>query len=426
MRASPSRLLTTTAIVALAAMLGACAQSAPATTSAPEHPRPTPSASASAAPSSTPTTAPAASGAPGVATPPASAVELVDFETRNGSMRIQVPASWSVADTSEAVVDYEGRWRWDNQVTFTAEDGSRLWYWDGAPDNVGAVSEQRVVERVEMGSGLAAAAWWDRFDDSTYHTTVAVVSGEPPHSDAFMVDGAPRLHFLTYGPGEEERRFASREAAEEYLRSDAVALALDVMATVQITATEEVMPDDAGVEHEGTTYLPYTTKNGTATFLVPQDWWMRDDSSVGMNQQRQQVWDNTVTLYSPDNVPMLHYSDMWFGYPPAEDWEWTLGEVRPTQSEGWQAVSWTLGDSVPNHAGQVGVTLSDRAGEVRPVGSVCSENLCRSFASLPLDPQWFDPQLESTEAFFGSVHEEQMLTIVASLETHHDDATRMP
>lgn len=427
MRPTHSRLLTATAIVALASVLGACGHADPSSTAAPEMPEP--STTSSAAPTPTPThaaaPAPAATGAPGTATPPAAAVELVAFETQNGSMRIQVPASWEVSDTSEVVADWEGQWRWNNEVTFTTGDGTTLWYWDGAADNVGAAPlERHVVEQVAMGSGLAATAWWDRTEEA-YHATVAVVAGEAPYTDSFMLDSSPRLHFLTYGPSQEERRFTSREAAEAYLQSDAVALALDVMATLEITATSEVLPDDAGVPHEGTTYFPYTTRNGTASFLVPAQWTVQDLSTVGINRAGEHVWENSVALLLPNGIMALRYGDSDFTNI-IEEWEWSRGEVRQTQTDGLQAVSWTLGDSVPIFAGDVGVSLTDRGGAVRPADTVCSGNLCRSFSSLPLSVRWFEEPLGSTDEFFGSVAEEQMLTVVASLETHHDDATRMP
>ena len=52
--------------------------------------------------------------------------------------------------------------------------------------------------------------------------------------------------------------------------------------------------------------------------------------------------------------------------------------------------------------------------------------MCRDFGSLPLGPNSFGGELASTEDFFGGVSEERMLTVVASLVTHHDDPTRMP
>ncbi|MGM1030666.1 MAG: hypothetical protein ACQEWM_12480 [Actinomycetota bacterium] len=425
MRTTRRRLLTASVIVVIASMLGACGQADPSTTAAPDLPVPTSSESATPAP--TPTTAPSAeTGTPGTASRPAAAIELVGFETQNGSMRIQVPTSWEVHDASEAVAHWEGQWRWDNEVTFSVGDGSTLWYWDGAPDNVGpAPLEQHVVEQIAMDQGLAATAWWDRYDDETYDATVAVVSGGPSYSNSFMLDTSPRLHFLTYGPAQEQRRFTSREAAEAYLESDAVALALDVMATLKVIATSEVLPEDAGVEHEGTTYFRYTTRNGTASFLVPEQWTVQDTSAVGTNRAGEEVWENAIMLLLPNRNPVLHYNDMEFTNF-IEEWEWSLGEVRQTQTDGLQAVSWTLGDSVPNFAGNVGVSLTDRGGTVRPADRVCSDSLCRSFTSLPLDVRWFEEPLSSTEEFFGSVAEEQLLMVVASLETHHDDPTRMP
>ncbi len=427
MRATPSRLLATTAVVALAAMLGACAQPQPEATTAPDRPQSTPSASA------TPTTEPIATkptaterAGTGVATPPAT-VELVDFETQNGTMRMRIPADWTVENNSAIAVQGDGHQGWNNELWFAAPDGGGIGYSDGHWDSVGAAAIETVVtEQIPVGSGLSAAAWWQRYEGDSYGVGVAIVPSLEEPSHVFRLGDGSRLRSLAFHHPGVEQAFASREAAEAYLSSPSVALALDVMATVEFAGDEDALPEGVGVEHEGTTYLPYTTRNGTASFLVPREWTVNDTSRLGTNRAGQEVWENSVTLEWLHVGPMLHYGDSEFTNI-IEEWEWTRGEVRPTATDGWQAVSWALGDSVPNRGGRVGVSLTDRGGTVRPADTVCSERMCRSFASLPTPPHWYrEAGVDGPEDFFGSAMEERLLTVVASLETHHEDPTRMP
>ncbi|ROR65354.1 hypothetical protein [Agrococcus jenensis] len=432
MRPIESRLLAATAVMVVATItLGACAQAQPDEASAPV---PSSAPDETATPTPTPTTGGEREpGTTGTATPPQTAeptadeaapVELVDFETQNGTMRMRIPAAWTVEDHSRIAVDVESRQRWDNTVSISDADGGSIWFSDGQWDSVGAApSEVSVVAQIPVGDGLAATAWWQRYDES-FGAYVALTNPEDP-GFAFTLEGGSRILSLAFQHPDAFEPFPTATAAEEYLRGDVVELALDLLATVELTGEDDALPAGIGVEHEGTTYLPYTTQNGTASFLVPQHWRIEDHSRRGTNRAGQEVWDNSVALYLPNGNMVLHYGDMWFTNL-IEEWEWTLGEVRPTQTDGWQAVSWTLGDSVPNHAGYVGVSLSDQGGAVRPADNVCSENLCRSFSSIPLSVRWLDDGLDSTEDFFGSAIEEQLLTAVASLETHHDDATRMP
>ncbi|MGY3127307.1 hypothetical protein ACVWW9_000806 [Agrococcus sp. UYP33] len=433
MRPIQSRLLAATAVVVVATFtLGACAQAEEA--SAPLLPETAPSETASPAPTPSPTgeSEPATTG---TATPPQSAqpaaveaapAEMVDFETQNGTLQLQVPSNWTVEDTSTIAMQGSGRQGWNNEVVFSPPTGGSLQYSDGYWGDTGpATIETRIVERIAIDRGLFAAAWWDRHEGGRYSVSVSIVGdvSEPFHM--FHVGEGKRLHGMGFFHPDAQDGFDSRDAAEAYIGGPEVALALDVMASAAFTGEDDALPAGVGVEHDGTTYLPYTTQNGTASFLVPQHWSIGDHSRPGTNRAGQDVWDNSVALYLPNGNMVLHYGDMWITNL-IEEWEWTLGEVRPTQTDGWQAVSWTLGDSVPNHAGYVGVSLSDQGGAVRPADNVCSENLCRSFSGVPLDVRWLDDGLESTEDFFGSAIEEQMLTAVASLETHHDDATRMP
>lgn len=421
MRRPQTRLLTVTAIAALTALLGACAQPAPESTTAPDRPRSTPAATASPspAPSAVPTGAVSATpGAPGTATPPEAQPELVDFETQNGTMRLRIPADWIVQDSSRIAMFPEERGqsqRWSNEVSIGDVAGGTLGYFDHVRGDTGVGDvETHVVEQIPVGGGLAATAWWRGSGDGTFSAGVGVVEVGREASHWFRVGDGERLHSLQYfnpvGAG-----FASSDAAEDYLAGEDVALVLDVLRTVEFDGHEDALPAGVGVEHEGTTYLPYTTRNGTSTFLVPVDWRIDDTSHAGYGHGGVQVWENWVGLFRPNGGSAALYVDYVLFQGAEPEWDWIAGEVRPT-TDGLHAVSYMLGDTGDFNTGLVGVNLSDQGDASRPTGTVCAETICRVFTST---------QLGEGEDFFGGPTEEQLLTVIASLERHHDDA-RMP
>lgn len=413
-RPTPSRLLAATVIVAIAAMLGACAQPEPEATGAPERPEALPSAEL------TPT--PAATGAPGTATPPA-AVELVDFATRTGTMRMRVPSTWTVEDESHMTVDWEGERRWDSFVRFMGDGDGYLWYSDAMADDVRATPvELEVVEAIAMADGNAATAWSERDDEGAFRAGVAVVPLDAAGSSMFRVQGSARLHQLLYQHPWGGPAYATRAEAEAFLRSPAVRLALDVMATAEFVPDDDAFPADIAVEHEGTTYLPMTTKNGSATFLVPEQWTITELSRY---EPSDGTWVNAIQLELPSGHPVLSYHDGAIR-SPVQEGAWTVGEVRPTATDGWSAVSWAFDEPGQRDRGTIGVDLVAEVGPAHPTGQICTPAICRSFSSFPLGDHRDDTSLDEADEFFGSELEEQMLTVVASLEAHHDDPRRMP
>ena len=252
-RPSPSRALATTAIVTLAAMLGACAEAQPGSTSAPDRPRSTPTASATPTWAPTPTISAGATGAPGTATPPdGDAVELVPFETQNGTMRLQLPEGWTVLDNSRLTMDFEGDPWWENTVGFTSPSGTEITYYDGFGDSAGFLSSDFgiVEERAMDIEGVSAMSWWVRAADRWFvHAAVARRSQEGLEPiPLFGLPDVERTHTCTMLLlGDDQAAVGSQAEAEQLLGSAPVLEALDVMATLELTGVDpSTMP--AGVE----------------------------------------------------------------------------------------------------------------------------------------------------------------------------------
>ena len=141
-----------------------------------------------------------------------------------------------------------------------------LSYTDGLWGDTGVEHEARVVEEVAIGHGLAAAAWWADAGDGTYSVALGIVESGSAPFHVFRLDDHTRLYSMSYYDHTHGAGFASQAAAEEHLASDTIGLVLDVLATVEFSDDQEALPEGVGVEHEGTTYLPYTTRNGSATW----------------------------------------------------------------------------------------------------------------------------------------------------------------
>ncbi|GAA3608250.1 hypothetical protein [Agrococcus terreus] len=237
------------AVVAVSCLLAACAaggagddvESAPATT-------------ASAAPSGTPTAAPASTP---TATPTATPEEQ-SFETQNGTMRIRIPAGWTVEDRSGLVVNHDGRQQWDNAVRFTAPTGEVLGYYDGYMSDTGVAStEHGVVDERPIADGVVATAWWERYEDGPYRAFVSLQPGQgAPAASALVGAGdANRGHSLILRSdviGYDAPSYASQAEAEAALSTPEVQRALDIMSTLELTGVDQyAMPEGVEVEGDG-------------------------------------------------------------------------------------------------------------------------------------------------------------------------------
>ncbi|MCH1881887.1 hypothetical protein [Agrococcus sp. ARC_14] len=257
----------TLAILTTAALLAACAQAAP---QAPAAPTPTaaeqtPSAEQTPTPSATaePTAAPPADDESVTVTPPASdpadageSDEVVTpepptmliedepwvFETQNGTMRIDVPAEWTVTDSSAEVVNHDGRVQWDNGLRLESPEGLALHYYDGYGSDVGVVSEWSIVDRIEVAEGIEVIAWWDQWD-AEVGAVLALASttedGRPyPHA---QLDGVNRNHqaWLIDSELGPHMRFDSTAEAEAFLRGDRAQEAMQVLSTIELLPVDQ-------------------------------------------------------------------------------------------------------------------------------------------------------------------------------------------
>lgn len=219
------------ALAAAAVGLAGCAQTAPGAPgpstgpSVAATPEPTAAATQSATPTPTPTQEP----------------EVVTFETQNGTMRISIPADWSVEDTSELRVNHDGREQWANVVAFLPPSGGVLHYYDGHEGDAGAVSEVGTVATRETVDGFVATAYWRAMSDGRFEAHTALMpGGQEPSPESYVgFDSVGRLHSLVFQQGQDRPIFRSQAEAEEYLASDDVARILDVMATVDLMPVDQ-------------------------------------------------------------------------------------------------------------------------------------------------------------------------------------------
>lgn len=235
------------AVVAASCLLTACAagggsdiESAPPTT-------------ATVAPSVTPTAAPAPS------TTPTAQPEEQSFETQNGTMRIRIPADWTVEDDgSGLVVNHDSRQQWDNAVRFTAPSGERLAYYDGYMSDTGVASaEHGVVDERPIADGVVATAWWERYEDGPYRAFVSLQTGQgvPTASTLVRSGEANRGHSLVLwsdATGYDAPTYATEAEAEAALSTPEVQRALDIMSTLELTGVDQyALPEGVEVEGDG-------------------------------------------------------------------------------------------------------------------------------------------------------------------------------
>ncbi|GEK81336.1 hypothetical protein [Agrococcus baldri] len=169
--------------------------------------------------------------------------ELWTFETQNGTMRVVLPADWSVADTSTSLMNHDGEDQWNNFLVLTAPDGTVLRYYDGYGDDVGAAWEEfEVVEQRATASGQLAIAYWGAVGD---RVTADVIlggladSGEPLDQVWHERVGRNHMMGLSTADGGGLYWFDSVAEAEAFLASDAAQQALDVLETVELLPVDQ-------------------------------------------------------------------------------------------------------------------------------------------------------------------------------------------
>ncbi|GEK81335.1 hypothetical protein [Agrococcus baldri] len=174
--------------------------------------------------------------------PPAASDEAQQFTTQNGTMRIALPAGWSVDDESRAEPGDDGQLRWQNLVTFTAPDGTALFYYDGTGSDTGIpLHDWGVTERAEGRQGLEAVGWWQQTDHGISADVMLTdpAAGDPDAPPAGVVthEGIERNHVLRMSAdagGTPIPQFASTAEAEQWLAGRAPQQALAVISSAEL------------------------------------------------------------------------------------------------------------------------------------------------------------------------------------------------
>ncbi len=230
------------AAIVLALVLGGCTATSPASaptpTAASHATAPTPSATA--APSSTPSPS---------STPTDPLAGWQEVATPNGTATFRIPPGWT-AELDGEHVDYDGETHWLNEITLRDAAGElHLGYVDGPYDDVGAVASFGVVRSTPVATldeaeraahddveprhlDHHAIAWWTSGDGATFTAEAALAN--PPMGESqptsMVIDGERSVSF---GVREE---FTSEAEAVAWLESDDVALLLEIVSTLDLTA----------------------------------------------------------------------------------------------------------------------------------------------------------------------------------------------
>lgn len=233
------------ALIAVAALVG-CSQPAAAPSSSPTasvEAGPSPSATRTPSPTPTPST-PAPS-----PTPTDPLADWQEVATPNGTATFRIPPGWT-AEMGGEQIEYDGETHWVNQIGLRDAAGElHLGYGDGPYDDVGAAARFGVVRATPVATldeaeraahddveprslDHHAIAWWESGDGTAFiaHAGLATAPfGESPPTSG-VTDGERSVWF---GVREE---FTSEADAVAWLESDDVALLLDIVATLDLTA----------------------------------------------------------------------------------------------------------------------------------------------------------------------------------------------
>ncbi|WAC67198.1 hypothetical protein OVA14_05500 [Agrococcus sp. SL85] len=427
------RMAALTTMVTTIAVLAACAPTEdPA--EAPTAPRTSSAPTAGAGPD--PSAAPTPTVAPQVpvVTPPAASSGAAEplpldrvVESQDGAVRLHVPSSWPVTDSSWLQTGRETPSDWINNLFAVAEDGElHISYQEGPDYGSGAWEGETwgIVDRIDAGGGLEAVAWWSRHGDGLLQPQLtlgpAVAQGERP------VRAVPF--------GEQVRHLAAMfsahhdietvEEAEQVLHGEQAQTALAILATAELRdLPAQTFPASMLETVDGEQMLRYTTKNGSSSFLVPLDWTIEDHSHEFTQGDGRTRWENSVWLYDDRDYPQMYYSDyLRWDESHRDQPGWRLGEARET-ADGWRAAMWSHDSGTWEWEHTLGVYLADAGNDEPHLSSACRGDFCRSFWGEGTDREYgvVDP-----DEWFAGERATTMLTLVASLEAHHDDFYRMP
>lgn len=170
---------------------------------------------------------------------PASHETAWSFETQNGTMRMTVPADWTLTDLSASAINHDSQQQWNNLLRLTSPGGVQLQYYDGYGSDVGPwFDDFEVVETQETASGQLAIAYWGQAGETiSADVILGGLTDDGRPADFVRLPDIIRNHTMGIAAGADWggiQQFGTRAAAEEFLASDAAQQALDVIASVEL------------------------------------------------------------------------------------------------------------------------------------------------------------------------------------------------
>lgn len=214
-----------------------------ATACASTSPEPEPSASPQPASTQTPAAAATSSATPEpepeISTVPTPISASSSVETQNGTMRMQLPNGWSVADDSFSGPTPDGREEWSNILILTDPAGEiSLRYQDGHLDDVRGTPESAgIFERRPMSKGFSTT-WWIRDTSGWFMPGAGLTGYGYGGSQMLDVPNGRRLHSLAAQGATFDEGFATQAEVEAFLGSDDVEEILAIIATVELVAVD--------------------------------------------------------------------------------------------------------------------------------------------------------------------------------------------
>lgn len=238
----------------------------------------------------------------GASATPSASPEPTTFTTQNGTASFELPAGWTVEDTSALQPQSNhGGPIWQNSVALLDEDGERrATYGDGYGDDVGAADDTGVVQSIAMAHGLHAAAWWSStLEGTSWTATATVVHDLDSPWTSVMPEGFDRLHSFSAELSDvpECSSVVDEASAVACLEAPGVTEALELLATLELDPLPwDAMPE--GVDPQADVpWVDFATPDGTIAFSYPASWSVVDQSSPDLGA--------FVTLVTPDGFHAL-------------------------------------------------------------------------------------------------------------------------
>lgn len=198
-----------------------------------------PQPAATQPPATAVTTSPATELEHEVSIAPTPRPESTTIETLNGTMRMELPTGWSVADSSYSGPTLDGREDWSNILILTDPAGEiSLRYQDGHLDDVRGTPEWAgIFERRLLSNGFSTT-WWIRDASGRFIPGAGLTGYGYGGSEMLEVPNGRRLHSLAAQGSVFDEGFATQTEVEAFLGSAEVEDILAIIATVELVPVD--------------------------------------------------------------------------------------------------------------------------------------------------------------------------------------------